>query len=75
MVMDSGKLKFADTRKMGSDGELRKLERLRLPISPPGYSHLLTQPPLTNPVGFLNSLDLPSTLLQLLIAAAVILTF
>lgn len=40
IAMDSGKLKFADTRKMGSDGELRRSEKLRVPISP--VSHLLT---------------------------------
>lgn len=40
VAMDSEKLKFADTRKMGSDGELRRSERLRVPISP--VSHLLT---------------------------------
>jgi hypothetical protein len=37
IAMDSGKLKFADTRKMGSDGELRRPERLRVPTRPPGY--------------------------------------
>lgn len=37
IVMDFGKLKFVDIRKMGSDGELRRLERFRVFIRFFGY--------------------------------------
>lgn len=73
--MDSGKLKFADTREMGSD---RVEEVGKAPGShQPSWlqSSPNTQPLLPDPGGSLNSLDLPSTLLQLLTAVAVILTF